>query len=166
MFTPRFLIAAALSSVLSLAVPASMAQATKAGALTIDHPYARSTSAGKRIGGGYLKLDNQGGADRLLSVTAPVSAKVELHTMSMDGNVMRMREVDGIDLPAGKSVELKPGGMHIMFVDLKAPLKAGDSFPLTLKFQKAGETTVTVKVEGANAAPAAQGDHTMPGMKH
>ena len=75
---------------------------------------------------------------------------------------MRMRQVDGVALPAGKTVELKPGGLHIMFVGLKAPLKAGDSFAMKLKFQKAGEVTVTVNIEAAGAAAAA-----MPhDMKH
>jgi len=67
--------------------------------------------------------------------------------MAMDGDVMRMREVDGIDVPPGQRVELKPGGMHIMFMGLKAPLKAGDSFPATLTFQKAGDVKVSVKVQ-------------------
>ncbi|MDB5818913.1 MAG: copper chaperone PCu(A)C [Rhizobacter sp.] len=132
----------------------------KLGAIAIGHPWARSTSAGQATGGGYLKLDNQGAADRLLSASATVSEKVELHSMAMDGDVMRMRQVDGIDLPTGKPVELKPGGFHIMFVGLKAPLKDGDSFPLVLRFEKAGEVKVDVKIEAANAS------HDMGAMKH
>ena len=132
------------------------------GQIKIAHPYARATPAGQATGGGYLKLDNAGADDKLLSASAQVSSSVELHSMSMEGDVMRMRQVDGVALPAGKTVELKPGGLHIMFVGLKAPLKAGDSFPMTLKFQKAGEVTVTVNIEAAGAAAAA-----MPhDMKH
>jgi copper(I)-binding protein len=148
---------------LSLAALASFnasAHDYKLGAIAIGHPWARSTSAGQAIGGGYLKLDNQGAADRLLSASATVSDKVELHSMAMDGDVMRMRQVDGIDVPTGKPVELKPGSFHIMFVGLKAPLKAGDSFPLVLKFEKAGEVKVDVKIEAANAS------HDMGTMKH
>jgi len=116
--------------------------------IRVEQPYARATVPGQRAGGGYLLLENTGkAADRLLSVHADVSASVEMHTMSMDGNVMRMRELDGIDVPAGQRVELKPGGMHIMFMGLKAPLKAGDTFPATLTFQKAGEVKVTVTVK-------------------
>jgi len=116
--------------------------------IRVEQPYARATVPGQRAGGGYLLLENTGkAADRLLSVRADVSASVEMHTMSMDGNVMRMRELDGIDVPAGQRVELKPGGMHIMFMGLKAPLKAGDTFPATLTFQKAGEVKVTVTVK-------------------
>jgi copper(I)-binding protein len=76
---------------------------------------------------------------------------VELHEMKMEGNVMRKREVSAVELPAGKAVELKPGGLHIMLMGLKAPLKEGDKFPLRLKFEKAGEVTVTVNVEAAGA---------------
>jgi len=115
--------------------------------IRVEQPYARATVPGQMAGGGYLQLQNTGkAADRLLSVSTGVSASAELHTMSMDGDVMRMREVDGIDVPAGQKVELKPGGLHIMFMGLKAPLKAGDSFPATLKFQKAGDVKVTVTV--------------------
>jgi hypothetical protein len=76
---------------------------------------------------------------------------VEIHAMSMDGDVMRMRQIDGIDLPAGGMVELKPGGFHLMFMELKAPLQAGTRFPLTLRFEKAGELAVTVAVETPGA---------------
>lgn len=115
--------------------------------IRVEQPYARATVPGQMAGGGYLQVQNTGKApDRLLAVSAGVAASVELHTMSMDGDVMRMRELDGIDVPAGQKVELKPGGLHIMFMGLKAPLKAGDTFPATLKFQKAGDVKVTVTV--------------------
>lgn len=139
---------------------AAQAHEYKLGAIAIDHPYARATAPGQPTGGGFLKLENKGDADRLLSASAGVSNSVELHTMKMEGDVMRMRQVDAIELPAGKTVELKPGGYHIMFMGLKAPLKAGDSFPVKLKFEKAGEVTVDVKIE----APGKEG---MPkDMKH
>lgn len=127
----------------------------KVGKITIEHPYARATAPAQPVGGGFVTLVNQGGDDRLLSASAEVSKSVELHTMSMDGDVMRMRQVDGIALPAGQKVELKPGALHMMFLGLKAPLKTGDSFPVKLKFEKAGEVTVTVNVEEAGA------DHSM-----
>ena len=125
----------------------------KVGALTIDHPYARPTSAVQPIGGGYLKVVNTGAADRLLAASSPVATSVEMHSMAMQGDVMRMRELTAIDLPAGKTVELKPGGLHLMLIGLKAPLVAGQSFALKLKFEKAGAITVDVKVEAA-AMPA------------
>ena len=135
---------------------AAQAHEFKLGAIAIGHPYARATVAGQPAGGGYLKLDNKGADDRLVSASAAVSTAVELHVMKMEGDVMRMRQVDSIELPAGKTVELKPGGFHIMFIGLKAPLKAGDQFPMKLKFEKAGEVTVDVKVEapGKEAMPA------------
>jgi copper(I)-binding protein len=138
----------------ALATLAVHAHEFKLGAITIGHPYARATAAGQPTGGGFLSFTNAGPADKLLSVSADVSKSVELHTMAMDGDVMRMRQVDGIEVPAGKTVELKPGGYHVMFVGLKAPLKAGDKFPAKLKFEKAGEVEVTFNVEapGADAA--------------
>ncbi len=142
------------AALLSLAAGAVGAHDYKAGAIAIDHPYARATAAGQPTGGGFLKLANGGPDDKLLSASAGVSASVELHEMKMEGDVMRMRQVDGIALPAGKSVELRPGGFHIMFVGLKAPLKAGDKFPMKLKFEKAGEVEVTVNVEAPGAAAA------------
>ena len=143
------------AAALSLATFAAHAHEFKAGAITVGHPYARATAAGQPTSGGFMKLINGGGNDKLLSVSADVSKAVELHEMKMEGDVMKMRQVDGIELQAGKTVELKPGSYHVMFIGLKAPLKAGDSFPVKLKFEKAGEVTVDVKVE----APGA--DHSM-----
>jgi periplasmic copper chaperone A len=136
----------------SLVSLSSLAHSFKLGAIDIGHPWARPTAAGQVAGGGYLKLTNAGAADRLVSVSSEVATSVELHTMRMDGNVMRMRQVDGIDLPASQTVELKPGGFHIMFMGLKAPLKEGSSFPAKLTFEKAGEVMVEVKVEQPKAA--------------
>ena len=131
----------------------------KLGAITIGHPYARATAAGQPTGGGYMSFANAGPADKLVSITADVSKSVELHTMTMEGDVMRMRQVDAIELAAGKTVELKPGGYHVMFVGLKAPLKAGDKFPAKLKFENAGEVDVTFNVEAPAAAGAAEHKH-------
>ncbi|WP_372527000.1 copper chaperone PCu(A)C [Piscinibacter sp.] len=138
---------------LGLAGLGAHADGSKLASITIDHPYARATLAGQSNGAAYFSLDNRGAGDRLLAVSAPVSARAELHSMTMDGGVMRMRQLDAIDVPAGKTVELKPGGLHVMLLGLKAPLKAGDSFLMTLKFEKAGEATVDVKVQAVGAAP-------------
>ena len=132
---------------LALVAFATQAHEFKAGAITIGHPYARATGAGQPTGGGFMKFVNGGGNDKLLSVSAEVSQAVEMHQMKMEGDVMKMRQVDAIELPASKTVELKPGGYHVMFIGLKAPLKVGDSFPVKLKFEKAGVVTVDVKVE-------------------
>lgn len=137
-------------------------QESRAGSLLIQHPHARATLPGQAVGAGYLTLRNQGQPDRLLGAEAAVSKKVELHAMSMDGDVMRMRQVEAVELPAGQSVEFKPGGYHLMFMDLKAPLKPGDSFPLTLRFEKAGTVTVAVQVKALGATMPEPGPH----MKH
>lgn len=165
--------ALALAGGVGLIAPSVQAQsaagapATKAGSLTIQAPWARATVPGAAVGGGFFVLENSGGEDRLVGASSPVSAKVELHTMSMENNVMKMREVPAIDVPAGKRVELRPGGLHIMFIDLKEPLKAGESFPVKLRFEKAGEVEVTMRVEavGAMGGPAGSGMHQQ-GMPH
>jgi copper(I)-binding protein len=133
----RSLLAAAL-----LAATAAQAQST----VKVDNVWARPTVAGQSGGGGFLTITGGAAGDKLLSASAGVSKAVELHKMEMDGNVMRMRPVDGIDVPAGATVMLQPGGLHIMFIGLNKTLKAGDSFPMTLKFEKAGEVKVDVRV--------------------
>ena len=138
---------------LGLATLLAQAEDFTRGALTVRQPYARATAPGQPVGGGFMTIANKGPDDRLLSATSTVAKSVELHTMSMDGDVMRMRQVEAIALPAGQSVELKPGALHMMFMGLKAPLKAGDKVPVTLKFEKAGELKVMMSVQapGANA---------------
>jgi copper(I)-binding protein len=86
-------------------------------------------------------------ADRLVGASSPAAARVETHVTSKDGEVMRMREVKGYDVPAGGSFELKPGGAHLMFVDIRQPFKAGERIPATLRFEKAGEVRVEFRVE-------------------
>jgi copper(I)-binding protein len=146
-----------LLAAISLCTSAAQAHEFKLGAIGIGHPYARPTVAGQPAGGAYLKLDNKGTADRLLGGSTAAAARVELHTMNMDGDVMRMRQVDAIDVPVGQVVELKPGGLHIMLMGLKQPLKVGERLPLTLKFEKAGEVKVEVLVENPKAGDAPAG---------
>jgi copper(I)-binding protein len=150
-------------TVLVAAAGAAAAHGFQAGTIAIGHPWGRATPPGAPTGGGYLKLDNRGPDDRLISASSPVAERVELHTMKMEGDVMRMRQVDAIDVPTGKTVELKPGGLHLMMVGLKAPLKEGTMVPATLKFEKAGEVHVELKIEPAGgSAPA----HDMSKMAH
>jgi copper(I)-binding protein len=141
------------ATVLGAAALGALAHGYAAGALKIGHPWARATVAGQATGGAYLKLENTGATpDRLLGGSTPAAERVELHSMSMEGNVMRMREVPAIDIPAGQTVELKPGQFHLMLVGLKAPLAVDAKIPLTLKFEKAGEVKVEVKVESMGPA--------------
>ena len=130
-----------------LAAAAARAHGYKLGEIAIGHPYARSTAPGQPNGGAYLRLENRGPDDRLLSATTAIAQRVELHNMQMEGDVMRMRQVDAIELPTNQAVVLQPGGMHLMLIGLKTPLKEGDRFAMTLKFQKAGEATVDVVVQ-------------------
>ncbi len=155
MTTRRFVLN--LTLLFSVALPLAQAQT----APKVLEPWARPTVQGQAGGGGFLKIVGAAAPDRLLSVSADVAATVELHTMTMDGDVMRMRQVSAIDVPAGKTVELKPGGLHIMLIGLKAPLVNGSSFPLKLRFEKSGEVIVDMKVM---SRPAAADPHT--GHKH
>ncbi|MEF7615459.1 copper chaperone PCu(A)C [Aquincola sp. MAHUQ-54] len=129
------------------------AQAQPSPAVKVEAPWARPTVQGQQAGGGFLRIESKA-ADRLVGGSTPVAGRVELHTMAMEGDVMRMRQLDAIDVPANKPVELKPGSLHLMLMELRAPLKAGDRFPLTLRFEKAGEVTVEVAVQNGPAAAA------------
>ena len=150
----RVLLATVPAAVLfALGLSALPAAAQKAP--TVSAAWARPTVEGQRAGGGYVTLKGGASDDRLVGATADVSASVELHMMAMEGDIMKMRRVEAIELPAGKTVKLEPGGLHVMFIGLKAPLKAGTTFPVTLKFEKGGEVTTQMTVRAD--APAAQG---------
>ena len=124
--------------------------------LEVSNAWARATPGKAENGAAYLTIQSPT-PDRLLSVSTPVAKKAELHTMSMEGMVMKMRPLADLDIPAGQPVTLKPGGQHVMLLGLDAPLREGQSFPLTLTFEKAGTRTVTVAIEKPGAAgPAAQ----------
>lgn len=140
------------------AVSGAAAHEYKAGNLQIHHPAAKATLPGQPVGGGFFTIVNDGGdPDRLVSITSPVSDDVQLHTMTMENDVMQMRRLaDGIDVPAGGSVKLEPGGLHVMFMGIKAPFKEGESFPATLNFEKAGPVDVQFNVEAFR--PASQGE--------
>jgi copper(I)-binding protein len=124
--------------------------------LRIEHPYARPTPPGARTGGAYFTIRNDGRNDeRLVRVSSPAAKSAEVHQTTMDGNVMRMRAVASLDIPAGGSVTLEPGSYHVMLVDLAHPLSVGDKVPLTLTFQNAGTIDVVAVVEpGAPRARA------------
>jgi len=141
-------------SIKILAFAAGLAVASAALAqpaeLEINNAWARATPGKSENGAAYLTIQSPT-ADRLVSASSPVAKKAELHTMSMQGMVMKMRPIAGLDIPAGQPVALKPGGEHIMLMGLNQPLREGQSFPLTLGFEKASPRTVTVTVEKAGA---------------
>lgn len=154
------------------AVSAAVLLAVAQGALAapkVEAAWARPTVKGQPAGGGFLRIDNTGGpADRLVGATAGGAATaVELHSMSMEGDVMRMRRVDAIDIPADGKVELKPGGLHLMLVGLGAPLEERTVVPLTLRFEKAGDVQVQMLVGPAPAGePKTHEGHDHSGHKH
>jgi hypothetical protein len=139
---------------LILGLPASAALAhhdATVGDLAIGHPWTRAAGANAN-GAGFLTLRNNGAApDRLVSATSPAARVVELHTHIREGDVMRMRPVADIPVPPGQTVQLRPGGLHIMLIGLNEPLRQGASVPLTLRFERAGEVQVTLSVESAGA---------------
>ena len=128
------------------------AQEYSVGPLTIERPWSRATPPAAKVGAGYLVVTNRGqAADRLSAASSPAAGRVEIHEMKMDGGVMRMRELaQGLAVPPGASVELKPGGYHLMLRELPAPLVAGTRVPMTLVFERAGRVDIELKVEPAN----------------
>ncbi|WP_077036596.1 copper chaperone PCu(A)C [Pelomonas sp. KK5] len=129
------------SFALALATLAAHAQ------VTVDKPWVRATVAQQKATGAFFTLRSTEDA-KLLSVSSPAAGMVQIHEMAMQGDVMKMRELEtGLPLPAGKTVELKPGGYHVMMMDLKAPIKAGDAVPLTLVFEGKGGKRQTVEVK-------------------
>lgn len=144
---------------LALSAPA-MAQdgPSSVGELQIEGVWARATPPAARQGAVYLAIRNGGKVpDRLVAVSAPVAAKAELHTHLDEGGVMRMRPVKAIEIAPGQSAALRPGGDHIMLVDLKAPLKEGERFPLTLRFEHSGTAVIDVPI--TRSAPASHDSH-------
>lgn len=127
------------------------------GALEVNHAWARATPGKSDIGAAYLTIRSPT-ADRLVGASTPVAKEAQLHTMTMSGMVMKMRPLAAVNIPAGQPIALAPGGVHVMLIGLKSPLKPGQSFPLTLTFAKAGKRTVDVAVEPVGAGgPAAAG---------
>lgn len=127
--------------------------ADKAPAISIDNVWARATVGPQGSSAAYFTIHNAGGADSLLSVSSP-GANASLHSTTMDNGVMRMRPLDKLDVPANSAVELKPGGTHVMLMALKAPLVAGSSIRLDLKFEHSPDEQVTATVKPAAAGGA------------
>ena len=145
-----------------LAVAGVVTAGAQSPTVKVEHAWARATPGGAKTAALYMTLLNKGGADdRLVSVSTPVAGKAEVHSTTTENGVMRLRPVEALDVKAGTSTILKPGGYHVMLTDLKAPLVAGQSFAVTLTFENAGKIDATATVQKAGAtAPGA-----MPGMK-
>jgi periplasmic copper chaperone A len=161
----------AIGVALLLTGAAAHAQEFKSGGITIVTPWARATPGGAKVGGAYLQLKAATGTnDRLVAAKSPAAGAVEIHDHINEGGIMKMRRVDGIAVSGGQSVTLKPGGYHLMLMDLKQPLQQGGKLPLTLVFEKAGEIAVEATIAPIGAMGPA-GDQGAPakasgGHKH
>jgi len=139
-----------MKKIAAFAAVALLASAAHA-QVTVSHPWVRTTVAPQKTTAAYLTITSaQGG--KLVSASSPIAASVDVHEMKMQGDVMRMRAVDALPLPAGQAVEFKPNGYHLMITGLKAPVKAGDTVPLTLVVEDAKGKRETVDVKAAARA--------------
>jgi copper(I)-binding protein len=148
-------------------VGTAQAEDVMIGSLKLTAAWARATPKGATVGGGYFTITNTGNAaDRLVGGTSDVSNRFEIHEMSMEKGVMKMREMtSGIEIKPGQTVRFEPSGYHIMFVGLKQPLKEGDHIKATLQFAKAGHASVDFLVESMGArSSGSQGDGKL--MQH
>ena len=139
------------SAALALAASAYAHDYTK-GSLKIDRPWSRATPHGAQVAGGYLVIENKGAsADRLVRITSDISGRVEMHEMTVQNGIMKMRPLArGLEIKPAATVRFEPGGYHVMFMNLKHPLKQGEKFKGTLVFEKAG----TIEVEALGASPS------------
>jgi copper(I)-binding protein len=144
----------------------ALGQQTGSTGVAVEGAWARASTG--KSGAAYLSIVNRGTApDRLLLVRTPVAEKATIHQSKMENGIVEMRPLSSITIPPGGAAQLKPGADHVMLMGLKQPLKEGQSFPLTLTFEKAGDVEVTVKVEKAGAmGPGASAGGSMPPMDH
>ncbi len=153
------LLRAALAAAILVATPAFAHNGvTHLGDINISLPFTRATLPNAPVAGGFLTIENIGTEpDRLISVTSDIAGETQIHEMAMQGDVMKMRPLaDGLEIPAGETVVLAPGGFHIMFMGLKQALVEGETVAVTLTFEKAGSVEILLPVEGAAAdAPTA-----------
>lgn len=142
-----------------------MGAAAHAQTVEVKDAWARTTVSGQKASGAFMKLTARE-STRLVGVSSPVAGVAEVHEMKMDGDVMRMRAMTGLDLPAGQTVELKPGGYHVMLLDLKVALRKDSSIPLTLVFKNAKGVESKVEVSLPVLSMAPSGAAMSHGMKH
>jgi len=136
----------------------TLAATPAAAQISVEDAWIRATPPGVKTAAGYLII-RADSADRLVSVTSPAAERVQTHITVLEGDVARMREVKGYDIPAGGTFELKPGGAHLMFVNIKAPMKEGMTVPATLKFQHLGEIKMEFEVRPLSGAEHHTGEH-------
>jgi periplasmic copper chaperone A len=153
----RALLEVLLAAVLALLPALAAAEAYEFGPLTLDHLFARATPPAAKTGAIYFIVDNAGKqTDRLLRASTPVAGGVVLHQMAVEEGMMKMRAIPSVEIRPGARVEFKPDGYHLMLIDLRQSLRAGETFPVMLTFERAGTVRVSVLVEEMGAMPARQ----------
>lgn len=158
---PRMLACALLATMMSFgAYFGAFASEKVVGDLKLSTPWVRASVPGQVNGAGYVQIDNQAAQpDKLVSASTTGVNRVELHTILTENGVAKMREVSGIEVPAGGAVKLAPGGYHIMFLGLSESFKVGATIPVMLKFEKAGEVKVEFEVKPATYNPGSMSGH-------
>ena len=137
-----------LFMLLSAIAAAAFPHTHEKGELQIRHPWSRATPPGAKVGVGYLEIRNNGSQpDRLLSASTPVAKRVEMHITEHAGDVAKMRQLRAFEVPGRERLSLTPGGAHLMLVDIVQPLKKGERFPMTLRFERAGEIEIELEVQ-------------------
>ena len=148
---------------IALSATLALAHGYKLGNLEIKHPWAKATVEGAPVAGGFMTIVNTGAEpDRLVRIASDVSGMIQLHEMKVEDGIMKMNEVPGgIEIAPGATVELKPGGLHVMFMGIKAPFKEGEKVKAVLTFEKAGDVEVEFKVDAANKGAQDHEQHQM-----
>ena len=146
---------------ITLSATLACAHGYKLGNIEIKHPWAKATLAGQPVAGGFMKIVNTGTEpDRLLTVTSAVSDMIQIHQMKVEDGVMKMGEISGgLEIAPGAAVELKPGGLHVMFIGIKAPFREGETVKAMLTFERAGAIEVEFKVDAAKPGDDAHKHH-------
>lgn len=158
----NFVFAAFAAALAVLTAMPAQAHHYKLGDLEIGHPAMRATLPNQPVAGGFMTITNNGTEpDRLISIEVDFAGQAQIHEMKMEGEIMKMRQIEGgLEIPAGATVKLEPGGLHIMFMQLEEAMKEGDSHKATLNFEKAGSVEVEFKVEAMKPDEAAgHADH-------
>jgi|APCry1669193181_1035450.scaffolds.fasta_scaffold08772_4 hypothetical protein len=144
---PTALLAVCVTLLTSLSLGA---QEVRGSNIAVSGAYSKATVAGQMASSGFMKITSTGISDQLVGVSSQVAGEVQLHSMSMEGNTMKMRQINSIDIPANSTVELTPGGLHLMFMGLKTQLKVGDTVKIKLKFASSGEIEVNLPVQAVS----------------
>lgn len=141
-----------LALALALLAPAAIGHDHDKGDIQVRHPWSRATPPGAKVGVAYMEIRNRGGqADKLLAASTPIARAVEMHITQREGEVMKMRQVQAFEIPARERYALRPGGSHLMLVELKQPLEQGERFTMRLRFERAGELEIELEVQEAGS---------------